>query len=76
LWNLRRNPSLLNGMQRAIGGFQAFNRGDRFARDVTNGDTARAGGFAIDMDGAGAASRYAATEFRASQAQFLTDNPQ
>ena len=63
-------------MQRAIGGFQTFNRGDRFARDVADGHAARTGGFAINMDGARPARRDAAPKFCTRQAELFTDDPQ
>ena len=75
LWYLRGDPCLLHGMQRSVGGFEAFNRGNRFACDVADGDAARTGGFAINMDGARAARRDAATEFCARQTKLFANNP-
>ena len=44
LRHLRGNPCFLHGMQRSVGGFKAFNGGNRFAGDVADGDAARTGG--------------------------------
>ena len=75
LRHLRGNPCFLYGMQRSVGGFEAFDGGNRFACDVADGDAARTGGFAVNMDGARTARRDAATEFCTRQAKLFANNP-
>src|SRR5689334_11076408 len=58
------------------GRMEAFDRGDGLAADVGHRDAAGANGFTVEMNGTGAAERYATAEFRAGQAEFVAQKPQ
>jgi hypothetical protein len=53
-----------------------FDRCDLGDADAVDRSDARTGGNAIDMHGAGAAQRHAATELRASHAQDIAQHPE
>src|SRR6266576_3152149 len=69
------DPGLLNLVQCAFGG-QSFDGRDLLADSFADHHAARSHRDAVDMDGAGAALRNAATIFGAGQAGIFPDRPQ
>lgn len=67
-------PGLLNRM--IAGGMQAFDGDDLTSDNVGNRGDAGAYCLFIDHHGAGSAERLAAAEFRAGQADFITEKPE
>src|ERR1700756_5656934 len=60
---------------RAVGR-KAFDGGDFFAGHFGNGSAARAGGFAVDVHGAGSAQRHAAAKFGAGHVESVAEHPE
>src|SRR4051812_16254166 len=75
LRNVVLEPGLLHLGQHAIRR-QTFDRRDLFSLDRGHRHHARANGGAVDVHGAGAALRDAATVFGAGEAGLLPENPQ
>src|SRR4029077_13408290 len=74
LRHLQLDPCGLNG----FGGpaFDAFDGRDALARNGGEWQHARTGGFAFQMNRAGATLRHAAAELRAVQARVLANRPE
>src|SRR5262249_36636693 len=73
LGDILGQPSLLNGVFRVRR--KTFDRRDALVGHVADLDTAGADGLAIHMDGAGAALRDPAAEFRTGHPEFVANNP-
>ena len=58
-----------------VGGGKTFDGGDLGVGYGAYGNDATADGFAVDVDGAGAAGGNAAAEFGAGELEFITKNP-
>lgn len=70
------DPGLLNGVASVVGSGYAFDGGDGLVGDVGDGGDARPDGFAVEVDGAGAAETHAATEFGAGKFGAFANHPQ
>jgi hypothetical protein len=68
------DPGLLDGVG-AVGG-EAFDGGDFFAADGGDLSDTGAGGFAVDVHGAGAAKGHAAAEFCAGHVEGVAEHPE
>jgi hypothetical protein len=74
LRHVQRAPSLLKRM--IAFSVEALDGGDRLAVGVADRRLARSDGFAVEMDGAGAACRDPATEFCAGKAEVIAKVPE
>jgi len=74
LGNLLGNPGLLQRVARVRR--QAFDGGDLLAAEIRHLHAARAGRFAVDMHGAGAALGDAAPELCPGELEMLTQHPE
>src|SRR6516165_9927651 len=55
---------------------EPFDRRYRTTADITDGRSAGSGGFAVDMNGAGAAERYATAVLRSGEPQLVPQIPE
>ena len=74
LGHLQFQPGLLHGVITVLG--KVFDSGNFFIAYTTRREHAGAHGFAVKVDGAGAALGYSATELGAGQADLVPQHPQ
>src|ERR1700730_7853679 len=74
LWDIQGTPRLLYRMISVR--VEPLDGYHRAAADIVYGGDAGAGGFAVDMDGAGTAQRHPAAVFRSGEPELIAQVPE